>query len=693
MPVIRGLGTFLREQELIRSEPLDTFRNLTLAIDGVEYFKHSSLLKEPLLAATAGSPLALESVVNAELEKFSAAGITPIFVFGGLLPAPVPFFPSEDQNAEQKQVAWAAAEKGSMRTATFEFKKIDGFISLDLQHAIWQILTHKKVQVLRSPYTAQAQLSWLCQAGHRFAHAAVGGLDLLLYGAPRIVFHLDFQSGVVEWVDRSELLCALSLSSSQLVQACLLAGYAKCRTLSSLEQRGRFAFNAAYDVVREHGSGLAAIQASQVPDEKEYAEVYHSCLEALQRSLVLDQGAKLSMMNLPSESVTSAFPNITYTLLAKGVIAPQVLNNIINKSLPDHAPNVDSEEYALVLEKLTPIRKNTFHLISTALDNKVCLVMNCRWYDPSREIDLSGDGNQANLPAPALLNGEVFQNEEAKDTDSVMSPLSPLRVFNDKSIDDKQKLKELLTRPSDVAASAVLHTLQLTGLFDEKASSILCPSSDASSSSSSSSSSALDIALVYATLLLSYERLVGKRLALVAPDGSSFSAGNNNVDLTDARLIARVMSLLPVTTKGEGWSGPIDRDLAGFCSIVRSIQRTLRNLCESGVLHLFAKQHVQTSSFTGEDYVQLAQSLPFGAEPSTNMGVLGFYFAQGKSVAQLKALFPQATDVEADLKRGLELWNKVKALVVSRKEVDQDSFNQFSKADELVTSLVANLQL
>lgn len=65
--------------------PQDT----TLGIDAVEYFKRSQIGGEALQTALGGGPLALRKTVTAEVDSLRQRGITPVFIFGGLWPAPV----------------------------------------------------------------------------------------------------------------------------------------------------------------------------------------------------------------------------------------------------------------------------------------------------------------------------------------------------------------------------------------------------------------------------------------------------------------------------------------------------------------------------------------------------------------------------------------------------------------------------
>lgn len=102
-------------------------------------------------------------------------------------------------------------------------------MSLDIQLCVARVLEHVGALQFRSPYGAAAQLAWwvpacpsvchctqsvpsclsacewqrchrvppgrrLCRSGRGHAHAAYGGLDLLLFGAERVITSLDLAS-------------------------------------------------------------------------------------------------------------------------------------------------------------------------------------------------------------------------------------------------------------------------------------------------------------------------------------------------------------------------------------------------------------------------------------------------------------------------------------------------------------------
>jgi len=228
-----------------------------------------------------------------------SASITPIIVFGGLIPPrqgshhtdhhQQPHYqPALSSHSGQHQhhnqpaataankfyakrhEAWKAYESGQTRTASFLFKQVGGYVSLDFQNAIARSLDRRGLSFFRSPYSAPAQLAWLCAKPQQHAHAVYGGLDMLLYRVDRLVTLIDTAghgdaatgSARVEYLDLSDVLQSLRLTHDQLVDVCLLAGYGKCRTFHLVsDTQGRFDFQRAVDVVLQFGSGVDAIQA------------------------------------------------------------------------------------------------------------------------------------------------------------------------------------------------------------------------------------------------------------------------------------------------------------------------------------------------------------------------------------------------------------------------------------------------
>ena len=90
-------------------------------------------------------------------------------------------------------------------------------------------------------------------------------------------------------------------------------------------------------------------------------------------------------------------------------------------------------------------------------------------------------------------------------------------------------------------------------------------------------------------------------------------------DKTNAMLVMRVLSIVPLTFKAEAWTGPVSRSLLVFNSFLRCLSRSLRALLEATTVNLILKGDARRSR---EDYLEIALALPFSRDTNTGMGVV-----------------------------------------------------------------------
>jgi hypothetical protein len=136
-----------------------------------------------------------------------------------------------------------------------------------------------------------------------------------------------------------------------------------------------------------------------------------------------------------------------------------------------------------------------------------------------------------------------------------------------------------------------------------------------------------------------------------------------------ARLITRVLSLLPVTFSSAPWVGPVDHNLLCFHSCVKLLYTNLRNVVEMTVLSIFLSKECKLER---SDYTKISLMLPFLQESNTAMGVLvKTYLSKVNSnlsessknslhTEELPKLFPSCYNIKNELEKGFEFWDQVK---------------------------------
>jgi hypothetical protein len=144
----------------------------------------------------------LNQRIDAELARLSSMNITPIFVFPGSVPrlaawhepaviaavrASMARADAAQQADSNREDAWKAAADNKMNTAATLFAEAFAppLGNPETQAAVMSYLTSKGVAALRAPGWAAAQCAYLCLRG--FAHAAVGGMEIAMFGAPRVI--------------------------------------------------------------------------------------------------------------------------------------------------------------------------------------------------------------------------------------------------------------------------------------------------------------------------------------------------------------------------------------------------------------------------------------------------------------------------------------------------------------------------
>lgn len=103
----------------------------------------------------------------------------------------------------------------------------------------------------------------------------------------------------------------------------------------------------------------------------------------------------------------------------------------------------------------------------------------------------------------------------------------------------------------------------------------------------------------------------------------TWSGGPNlgdDSDKTNAMLVMRVLSIVPLNFKKESWTGPVSRSLLVFNSFLKTLSRSLRFLLESTSINMFLKNDANKKN--REDFLEISLSLPFKSDINTGMGIL-----------------------------------------------------------------------
>jgi hypothetical protein len=156
-------------------------------------------------------------------------------------------------------------------------------------------------------------------------------------------------------------------------------------------------------------------------------------------------------------------------------------------------------------------------------------------------------------------------------------------------------------------------------------------------------------------------------------------------------LISRLFSFLNATYSNSEtpWNGPLDKDLMGFNSIVRTHVKALRNLAEMTLARLyFGGDLLKLSDYSVLQRV--SDVLPFGQESSTSLGLIAKFKLQNPTINP-QVRFPNCTSIASDLKTAYSFWTQAMEAVKSLNEdklVEEGIFKDFVAANAFLEARI-----
>eukprot|EP00741_Cyanophora_paradoxa_P019282 tig00000215_g18616.t1 len=234
MPV-RGLAEFLRDRGLLRTDSIEALRGTSIGIDGYVWLRKLQI-REPLREATGDGSQAL----------------------------PERPFTQPDDRLAARQRAWQEHAANNLRAAVALFSQSASaaVVSPDLVADVIRFLRGRNADAIRAPYLSWAQLGYMEGDDVRMVDGVHAQLEVLLFGARRVIVSLDLAEGTFEWVDRDTVLAAAGASADQFLDACLLSGFDFLGTFPPLAGHPpSTVLPAAIDLVLRYRTGYGAVRA------------------------------------------------------------------------------------------------------------------------------------------------------------------------------------------------------------------------------------------------------------------------------------------------------------------------------------------------------------------------------------------------------------------------------------------------
>merc|ERR1712100_5222 len=348
-------------------------------------------------------------------------------------------------------------------------------------------------------------------------------------------------------------------------------------------------------------------------------------------------------------------------------------------------PLVDSEEYRKILNDLIDIRSITLCLLIFPLHYQFSSieVKNIRWYDKNHKTL----GFSAHYKAVSELmwnfSAATYEKErsrqEAKQVD--LNFVVKFLLHNNLPNGEKSIPFESVDQ---VIGQVILHSFTLLGLTHTELE---------TKTYMRGLSFVSPVNQPYALLvleLLHFKNLSGNPLEFTDLKNLANVTENPNI-----LLISRVLSILPMNYKeGEAWQSYVDHDLLGFNSILKAVNRSMRNLFEMVLLSILIRNKVKIHH---NQFIDISQRLPFFQENSTALGIVvkDFLMSEKQTSAMINEKYECCVSASEDLKKGIQFWNEIVLMVKelgSQNLIESSLLTQFSGADAFLKSKQSSLQ-
>jgi len=480
------------------------------------------------------------------------------------------------------------------------------------------------------------------------------------------------------------------MTQDQFIDACILAGFDLCSTFPPLLE-GPFNFRAAYEMVKGYKTGLTAVQNHinhpQV-QKLNYIDLFVRTRNIIRHHVIFTTNCTCEPFNkhaCPSdlhELISPRLPNELYFLLCQGGILPQVVNNLLSGALLEAPPLVDSDEYRRMLGDLIDIRTKTLAILSLSLHDwyKQKRVVTIRWFDPSSEYDLDHAYREDVLEyLKCYVKHSDIMNQLKKINKSSAADIGlsfVLQMVQDLGPPDLSVPDEPIVSQEELMAAVLFQGMEIRGyLTPDRQLTVLGKALSLVESKYQEETFILIELLTTGHLQPTPLHTQPRRPLLEA----------NSPYAKEITLISRVVSLLSMNYHADKpWSGPIDHELMGFNSIVKALQRSLRNLTEILTAHSVITHKARLSP---EDYINTSFRLPFLKESSTAMGVVIKYYLLGDDMPALVSKFPACRDITTDLNNAFAFWDQAMKVLVFLRDVQfisPELFAEFASADRLL---------
>lgn len=584
------------------------------------------------------------------------------------------------------------------------------------------------MEYIVAPYTAWAQLVYLERHSKAYIHASYGSAELLMFDtAERVITSIDLEKGTFSWLSKRAILADLNITDDQFVDVCILCGFELCITFPPLVSDVGFTFAATVDLVRRYKSGFNAANGyADHPGvvQTKYIDLSTRTRSAIKYHMILTSDGSVQPLNANDaptdihEFIGYRLPEEVYFYLSKGLIGPQVINNLVSGVLIETAPlcGGETKEYRQFLEGgMHETRGLALGLLTNPLHSfyQSRKVVTFYWFDPQSERVMSHEVTSEIKERMKKWNVKysLIEEELRRQVSQTIDIAFCLSATSEQGAGAKTSMTKkegsTLEKKDEVVCNILWRLLDLRGFITPGHTNSSWGEAFLKAHAACRPNDKLQEPIFVGLELVRYGVLNAKFYSRVYSGGPTFGTDEEKAHQL---LIMRVMSLVPMKFKSAQFSGPLARELLAFNSFVKSYNRTMRNLVEMVALGAFLCNDIRKSR---DDYLNISLSLPFNSDVNTALGIVAKLYldtvislsaqAENKeapfgmstlesaseptesikesALGSIKDAFTACVDPVSDLGRGFRLWDALVAGVGSVDELSKEQKQEFSDAD------------
>jgi hypothetical protein len=635
MELRKELLQYATELRLVRSGPLSDLKPL-IGIDGESFI--ASLLEDDFLSQVlGGSNFTLRTHLSYHIQNLKERGILPVFFFSGVS------FRPEQALISKKVARTSRLWEEITKTSDAEIEKLlikQQVTGLENMREVYSLLRSEECEVMKTPAHCGFQLAHMA----KLLRGVGGGLDLCVFGIDKVVVGFDYESASYQYVLASELYRALDVGPAKLLDCLVARGFwneVKYSKLAPVELLQALQKKEIAELVEpRHVEAIRAVHA--LVDSRFYLARDEDCklhckAESALRTLMPERNAEhlyfaLCLLPLSSELITAFVRRLE-------VVEP---------------PVADSLKYRTLVHRYRPHMARVYSVLARLLDNGPGLrpVKVQYWYDPQ--------ALQLELSPVSELNWDWLVSQLGPQADTASFPLclaAHLKAWKENpGLDEMLVGKPVPTQSSSIDSLRFLcmfRLLEVLGFVTPAGKPTLMGKVLSLCKAEFQSELLLVMELIKLGLLdwkpMNTIYLPEAVLKKIEPDTSDYIC-----------FISRVCALVQPSLSSDIWKSGLDHDLAQFYSIVRYIAKVSQYIGEVYILEEFVMERLEVNKETVSKAIGLSYMLPL---KNVAVGMLVKKLLQGRTVAELKKEFPQATDVEGDLEKAWIFWKEVQKVV------------------------------